>query len=295
MKKSSKFRVAIFLGILVLFTVLSHFSPLPGNWNMLLIMWSPGLAALLTMGFTGLHIKSAGWRFNLKWMAVGWLLPVSYGAVTYGIVWLSGLGGVPKDTFLERSRFTLGMTSENDLLIIIAAFFFITLVNLIPNMLFSLGEELGWRGFLVPQLIKSTSFLNTAIISGIIWSFWHLPGILSGNYGAEGTPLWYQVVCFILLVLSGSVMLTWLRLRSGSLWPAVVFHAVHNGVIQHFFTNLTSDTGYTEYFIGEFGISLALVSLGFAVFFVKKAKNLKSFTSERGQDYIPAPELRSEK
>ncbi|TBW30234.1 CPBP family intramembrane glutamic endopeptidase [Gramella sp. KN1008] len=272
MKKSSKLRIAIFVGILAGLTLLSRIISLPGNWNMFLVMWIPGLAALLTMLFTALPLRSVGWRFNFKWMAIGWLLPVSYGAITYGIIWLTGLGGVPKETFLERARFTMGMSSENDLLIIISAFFFISLVNLLPNMLLSLGEELGWRGFLVPQLIKTTTFLNTVIVSGIIWSCWHLPGILSGDYAAQGTPLWYQVFCFILMVVSGSVMLAWLRIQSGSLWPAVVFHATHNGVIQAFFDRLTSDTGYTGYFIGEFGIGLAMVSLVIVFLILKYVK-----------------------
>lgn len=115
-------------------------------------------------------------------------------------------------------------------------------------MVFALGEGLGWRGFLVPKLNRITSFKNTTLIS-IIWAAWHLPRILSGNYGATGTPLWYQIICSTILELSGAVILAWLRLKFGSLWPCAVFHAVHNGVIQHFFTNLTSDTGKTAYFI----------------------------------------------
>ncbi|MUP44440.1 CPBP family intramembrane metalloprotease [Gramella sp. BOM4] len=280
MKKSSTIRVAIFLAILVLMSVLSYIIPGSGNLKMFLTMWVPGIAAILTMLLTGLHLKRLGWRIHLKWIAVGWLLPVAYGAVAYGIIWLTGLGGVPSDTFLERARFTMGMTSENDLLIIISAFFFISLLNLIPNMLLVLGEEIGWRGFLVPELNKMTSFTKTAIFSGLIWFCWHLPGILSGNYGTEGTPLWYQVSCFGLMVISGSFMLAWLRIRSRSVWPAVVFHAVHNGLIQHFFTRLTSDTGNTEYFIGEFGIVLAIVSAGFAAYFIKKSSRKKAEVSE---------------
>ncbi len=286
MKKSSKLRIRIFLVILTLLSSLSHFIIIPGNWNMFLVMWIPGVAALCTMLITGLHIKSLGWKLSFKWMAFGWLLPVLYGTITYGTIWLSGLGGVPKDTFLERARFTLGMTSDNDLLIILSAFFFISLVNLLPNMLLALGEELGWRGFLVPELMKNTSFINTALVSGLIWSFWHLPGILSGNYGAESTPLWYQISCFMLMVISGSVMLAWLRIKSGSLWPAIIFHATHNGVIQHFFTNLTSDSGNTEYFIGEFGIGLAVISLIFAVFFIWRSVKLTNSTAEKSCEYV---------
>ena len=52
----------------------------------------------------------------------------------------------------------------------------------------------------------------------------------------------------------------WLRLRSGSLWPAVVLHASHNLFIQSLFTPLTGNNGITPYLIDEFGIGLALTA-----------------------------------
>ncbi len=281
MKKTSKRRVLVFIVILTALSMFAHFSPLESNWANLVIMWSPGIAAIITALSTGLSLKSFGWKLPLKWTAAGWIIPISYGFITYGIIWLTGLGDMPKPTFLERSQLTMGFNSDSNILIITAAFFFITLVNLLPNAIFTLGEELGWRGFLVPQLSKFSSFGVTALVSGIIWAAWHLPGILSGNYGAAGTPLFYQVFCFLILVLSGSVILAWLRISSGSIWPAVVFHATHNGVIQAFFERITVDNGNLSYFGGEFGILLPLVSLIYAIYFYKKATatNLTSLSN----------------
>ncbi|AVR45422.1 hypothetical protein C7S20_09135 [Christiangramia fulva] len=276
MKNSAKMRILVFVIILACLTVASRFLPESSNFTMLFIMWMPGIAALLTSLVTWRSLKQVGWKPNWKWMGMGWLLPVFYGAIAFGIIWALGLGGIPKASFIENGKLTMGMTSNNEILIIIAAFFYITILNLLPNMLFALGEELGWRGFLVPELNKITSFWKTALFSGIIWFGWHLPAILSGNYGAEGTPLWFQVVCFTVLVLAGAVVLAFLRLRSGSIWPCVIFHAVHNGVIQHFFTNLTADTGKTEYFIGEFGIMVPLISLFFAAYFLWKYNKQES-------------------
>lgn len=276
MKNSAKTRILAFVIILACLTVTSRFLPESSNLTMLFIMWMPGVAALLTSLITWKSLKQVGWKPKWKWMGLGWLLPVVYGAIAYGIIWGLHLGGLPKASFIEHGKLTMGMTTDNEALIIIAAFFYITLLNLLPNMIFALGEELGWRGFLVPELNKITSFGKTAFFSGLIWFAWHLPAILSGNYGAPGTPLWFQILCFGILVLSGAVILAWLRLRSGSVWPCVVFHAVHNGVIQHFFTNLTSDTGATKYFIGEFGIMVPLVSLFLAIYFLRKYRRQES-------------------
>lgn len=65
------------------------------------------------------------------------------------------------------------------------------------SILLALGEEIGWRGFLVPQLAKLTTFTWVAIISGIIWALWHFPLAIMGMYVAE-TPLWWSLPIFFL-------------------------------------------------------------------------------------------------
>ncbi|UCC50697.1 MAG: CPBP family intramembrane metalloprotease [Anaerolineaceae bacterium] len=52
----------------------------------------------------------------------------------------------------------------------------------------ALGEEIGWRGFMVPQLAKLTSFNKTALIGGVIWGIWHVPIIIFGGYN-NGAPV----------------------------------------------------------------------------------------------------------
>lgn len=155
------------------------------------------------------------------------------------------------------------------MLIIVSAFFYITIVNLIPNLVFALGEEMGWRGFLVPELSRFSGFKATALFSGLVWLCWHLPAVVAGNYGNTGAPLYYQILCFGILVMAGSVIFAWIRLKSNSIWPAVVLHATHNGVIQAFFERITLNNGNTEYFAGEFGIVLPLVSLVIALILIK--------------------------
>jgi membrane protease YdiL (CAAX protease family) len=189
-------------------------------------------------------------------LAVGWVIPILYAFPAYALVWLVGLGSVPNPTFLERARFTLGMPSAANWLVIVSAFGYIALVNLPPNMILTLGEEIGWRGFLVPELTTWVGFRRASLYSGVIWGAWHLPGILTGAYGTSGTPKVYQLVCFTILVITSAVVQAWLRMRSGSVWPPTIMHATHNGIIQAFFNRITADTGPTAWFIGEFGVAL---------------------------------------
>jgi len=64
-----------------------------------------------------------------------------------------------------------------------------------------LGEEIGWRGFLVPELYKNNSFLKTAMISGAIWALWHYPIIIFSDYNG-GTSVGYSLFCFTLMIIA---------------------------------------------------------------------------------------------
>jgi membrane protease YdiL (CAAX protease family) len=63
------------------------------------------------------------------------------------------------------------------------------------------------------------------------------------------------------MVVSLSFGFAWLRLRSGSVWPAAILHASHNLWVQGFFDRVTVDTGPTRWFVSEFGAAL-VVTLG---------------------------------
>ena len=260
MHQSAKPRVLIYVGLLIAFTFAANFlSRRLGNSPIgsLAIMWSPGLAAIVASIATRRSFKKIGWKpWPVKWLGVGWLLPMLYTFPAYGLIWLTRLGSAPRPRFIERARMILNMPAQPEWLLILSAFGFITIVNLLPAMMFSLGEEIGWRGYLVPELTEWIGFRGAAVASGVIWAAWHLPGVIFGGYGTTGTPKAYQVACFVVMVVTTAVALAWLRMKSGSIWPVAIMHATHNGVIQAFFDAITADTGHTPYFIGEFGIAM---------------------------------------
>jgi membrane protease YdiL (CAAX protease family) len=139
----------------------------------------------------------------------------------------------------------------------------------------ALGEEIGWRGLLVPELAKVTSFTNTALISGAIWALWHFPVIFLAGYNG-GTPGWYSAICFTAMVMGLSTMFAWMRLKSGSVWTAMLLHASHNLFIQGVFDPLTRDTTVTKYIRGEFGAAMAVTGLITGYFFWRKRAELRS-------------------
>ena len=206
-----------------------------------MLMWCPGVSALVTRLIFQHNVRGEGWAWgHTRYELIGYLLPIAYATAAYGAVWLFDFGRA------DLSRFHTN------------ALLFITL-GLATNLAFALGEELGWRGFLVPKLAEGTTFTRTALISGIIWSSWHVPLIVFADYNG-GTPTLYSIACFAVMVIGISFPMAWLRLRSGSLWPAALLHASHNLFIQGFFDVVTVDTGITKYLLSEFGAVLAVAA-----------------------------------
>jgi uncharacterized protein len=87
-----------------------------------------------------------------------------------------------------------------------------------------LGEELGWRGFLLPFLLKKCSPLKASLILGLAWALWHLPsGLLPGG------PYYFHTISGTLLFAASavalSILMTVLFLRTnGSVLLAIVMH-----------------------------------------------------------------------
>lgn len=105
-----------------------------------------------------------------------------------------------------------------------------------------LGEELGWRGFLLPELTKKFSNLKSAVIIGMIWFCWHIP-LFWAPFGTlvSGAPITFlPVVTYWLIITCLSIIITWLSIRSkGSVLMAILFHlSINAGIALLFFPEL---------------------------------------------------------
>ncbi len=240
------------------------------------LMWCPGLAALVTCKWLGRDLSTLGWKWGkTRYQVICYLIPLAYGTVTYMFVWLGGFGGFYNKRVVDLVSKDLGLGPIPAWLTIALYFFFTATISVIQDLATVLGEEIGWRGFLVPELAKRHGFAATAMISGLIWAFWHYPLLLLGDYHPE-TPVWYYLPLFTLLVPVINFVWTWMRLKSGSLWPCVVLHAAHNTFIQRFFDPLTVYKGKTPYVAGEFGAALGVVAILMAVYFWKRRDEVEA-------------------
>jgi membrane protease YdiL (CAAX protease family) len=144
------------------------------------------------------------WRVNPLWYL---LLVLGPAALVAGVVPLNALMGGP--------ALSLGMP-----LLGIAVFL---AFHIVPGS--ALGEEIGWRGYVLPRLQSRMSALSAALIIGPIWALWHLPLWLTGEPGR--TPTLYAG--FVVSVIALSVILTWVyNSTRGSLLMVVLLHATYN-------------------------------------------------------------------
>ncbi|MEO8727434.1 MAG: CPBP family intramembrane glutamic endopeptidase, partial [Acidobacteriaceae bacterium] len=213
----------------------------------------------------GRSLREIGWKpGKAKYLLAGWLIPIAYATVAYGGVWITGLGGVPAQTFLDHAATRFHLPGQSSLAVTLSAFVVIGTVGTLAGLISATGEEIGWRGFLVPELAKWLGFRRAALFSGAFWALWHWPAILFTAY-SSGTPRPYELACFSAMVLSIAVLFAWIRLKSKSVWPCALLHASHNAIIQSFFDQITTERGHTKYFTSEFGIALVIPTLLIAI------------------------------
>ena len=265
--------VLIFSSIVYYFIFLSGGLQAYGGNLVLLLMWVPGIAGIITQLIFEGTLRGMGWKLGkAKYLLIAYFLPVIYCLVVYGITWISGLGGVPDPEFISEITQTYGITSSNPTIVILIFSVVASVIGLFGSLLSATGEEIGWRGVFVPELARITTFPKVALISGAVWAVWHMPAIFFADYNMPGIPKLYAGVMFTIMVLGISFAFAWLRLKSGSLWTAAILHASHNLFVQAIFTPLTLQKKFTPFIIDEFGVGLALAAVLVAWFFIRKNK-----------------------
>ena len=193
-------------------------------------------------GSLGLH------RLGLGSWGVAIIAPVLVSLVGTAIVWATPLAS---------------FEAPDDSLSTIVGFF----VQLVLfTLTLSLGEELGWRGYLLPRLL----FLGrqrALLLTGLVWAAWHLPLIfLTPLYHADGNR-WVVIPLFVATIVAGNFVFGYLRLWTGSTWPAAIAHSAHNGAWGTLaaFTVTTSPVVVNEYLVGDNGVLILIGTVLVAV------------------------------
>ncbi len=200
----------IFCTLTIALTSAATRLPLPGEVVSVVMVFIPTLIALsltaMADGWGGVRAllgKLAQWRMRPTWIVIALALGLVLRVTMSGIALLLGL--IPAIHLRPWSPMQLALFA-------------------VMLFLFAIPEELGWRGYALPKLLKTHSPLVAGLIIGMLWGSLHLALTLPGMIyaGAPQLP--------ILLEVTGlSVLATWFYVRTnGNLLVTSVFHAAQS-------------------------------------------------------------------
>jgi len=224
-------RHSLFIGIILMFIYtwtidLSHSGVLPFKVPFAVVLtvgWGFIFVSLfmtwLTLGkdaMKTLFKRFFLWRVGWKWYLVAILLmPTLRFAAIPLTAWLTG---VPADYSHPMIRNIIPLNWPLSALLVVWILFEV----------FTNGEEMGWRGYVLPRLQSKYNAFVSSLILGVIWSVWHLPKFF-GTGSSEGRSFFW----FTVFTISVAVLYTWLYNNThGSLLLVVLFHASGNTVGQ---------------------------------------------------------------
>jgi membrane protease YdiL (CAAX protease family) len=187
----------------------------PGLVLALLMSYGPTLAALFVIGVTegragvwSLLRAATRWRVSLRWyiLALGGPAALFYLAARLSEL----LGGEPRP--LPAQGWTVLLAGVVG-----------TIVHGIAN-----GEELGWRGYALPRLLRRQRALAASLILGAIWFVFHIPIMFVPN-SIAGSQSFETALPFLVNVLATSTLLTWVyRSTGGSVLLTILLHGAAN-------------------------------------------------------------------
>ncbi|MEG0855452.1 MAG: CPBP family intramembrane glutamic endopeptidase [Terrisporobacter sp.] len=239
-----KKRLYIFLGIVfVISWGLVASIPLSGDYygsprSMIILsvlMMIPTLGSLLTRGITKEGFKTMylkpRFKINIKYYLIAYFMTnvfVILGAVVFLLIFPNMFDA--NLTMFKQTLQMQGLPTNSVQVTLIAIMVQGLLIGPIINIIVTLGEELGWRGYLLQKLCKQYSAQKSIIISGVIWGIWHAPIIAMGhNYGIGymGSP-WLGIFAMIIFCIFVGSYFSYLTIKTQSVIPCAIAHSAIN-------------------------------------------------------------------
>ncbi len=222
------------------------------------MMFVPALGVLLS----GAGFKNMGWKpmikKNIKTILIAWFSPLILTAAGAGLYFLI----FPSHFDLSGNYIAAGAGAEalkqmEAQGISYPAYCLIGVIGSVTyapviNTVVALGEEIGWRGFLYPQLKARFGGISGRLLGGVIWGAWHWPliwligyeyGAASGNSaGYAGFPV-TGMLLFCVVTVGWGILHDHLYEKSGSIWIPALFHGAINAAATVPLTVCLTDTG----------------------------------------------------
>ena len=196
-------------------------------------MFVPALCNLLTRLITGEGFANLLLRPNFKGHTKDYLLvffgPTALLLLSAALYFLVMPGSFDSQlTFLQEPATRTGVLSARTLLLItiLQVVIICPIINIIPT----LGEELGWRAYLLPKLRLLLPDRAALVVTGIIWGLWHAPVIVMGhNYGTSYTGYpWLGILMMVVFCVWLGIIEGYMTIKLNSVIPAAMIHSTVN-------------------------------------------------------------------
>lgn len=247
----SKKALTVFMSLVILLSGIVDAVYCAGGpaWLTAILMWIPAVSAFIAAGVAMADNKDrfnpiklfryVGIRFcNPLYVLLGVVIPFIYLFIPYRIYWTMH----PENFSYSGVAFSVVL---KDLVVY-------TIVYVLISLITALGEEIGWRGFMLPAFMQRLGDKGALAAVSIFWCLWHFPLLIFGDY-MEGTPLWYQLIAFTLCIFPVGIIAGILTIQSKSVWSAAFLHAAHNAYDQAVFGVITKGDD-RMFFVSETGV-----------------------------------------
>jgi membrane protease YdiL (CAAX protease family) len=223
-----------------------------------ILMWCPAAAAALAKRYAG---GGVGWRpASARYVVGGAAVTAGVLALVHLPLFATGVVSWDAHALAERAT-SLGLSGAPRGVIILVAALVLATSGMVRLAGPALGEEVGWRGWLVPEACGRLGYARGSLLTGVAWFAWHLP-LLFGNATPAG------MVNFAVMIVGMSFTYSWFRLRSGSVWPTTVMHALHNALVPSLFVKLAATGPAADRWLDETGDALGVMGIVLVIAFL---------------------------
>lgn len=214
----------------------------------------------------GMGLGRAGLRTWPSAIAV----PIGLGLSVYGAALIMGAGTSTTHAATPDPGWTLDLA-----------------VSLVFGTLLIAGEEIGWRGYLLPRIQQVTTRRKAAVATGFAHGCFHLPLILLASTYDTGGSTWFSAPAAVTVITAGGVFYAWLWDRAGTVWPVAVGHNVVNVVFDLGAVAVVVAPGWNlTYVTGETGVITLVACVVLAATLLLRAP---VWQDPRDRPSVPAP------
>ena len=249
-------------------------------WLRFASMLIPAIAVLIMNNLFKAPVEQVKWnKLPIYWLLLALLLmPVTIHIVCLPLISFLNHGSFPwqlwlikkeKGLYISPGSFDWGTLTSIELVLKI---FVNAIMGVVVVSALAFLEEIGWRGWMLPRLIKQFNVKKGILIGSIIWSLWHIPYMLSGILYLKAVPVYLITLINPFGIFGAGLVISWLWIKTENIWIVSIAHGALNNWGQYAFkymqdskTNLQSKQIWLS-----IGVNGSLLFLGLLIFITMK-------------------------